>query len=50
MDEGGHMILEDCKEEGGSSMLLLTIVLSLQLSHFVNTNASLPLVGNHIQA
>ncbi len=27
-------------------MLLLTIVLLFQLSHFVDTNTSLPLVGN----
>jgi hypothetical protein len=42
--------LEDYKEGGGANMLLLTIVLSLQLSHFVDTNVSLPLVSNHVQA
>jgi hypothetical protein len=31
-------------------MLLLTIVLLFQLSCFVDMNASLPLVGNHVQA
>jgi hypothetical protein len=30
-------------------MLLLTIVLSFQLFHFVNMNASFPLVGNHVR-
>ncbi len=40
---------EDCKG-GRNSMLLLTIVLLLQLSNFVDTNAFLPLVDNHVQA
>jgi hypothetical protein len=42
--------LEDCKEGGGGNMLLFTIVLSFQLSHFIDINVSLPLVGNHVQA
>jgi len=44
------LILEDCKGGGRGNMLLLTIVLSFQLSHFVDTNISLPLVGNHVRA
>jgi len=31
-------------------MLLLTIVLSIPLSHFVDTNTSFPLASNHIWA
>jgi hypothetical protein len=38
------LILKDCKGGGGGNMLLLTIVLLFQLSHFVDTNISLPLV------
>jgi hypothetical protein len=46
------LILEDCKGGGGGggNMLLLTILLSLQLSHFVDMNTSFPLVVNHVQA
>jgi len=43
------LLLEDCEGVGGS-MLLLTVVLSLQLAHSVDTNAYLPLAGNHIRA
>jgi hypothetical protein len=42
------LVLEDYKGVGGN-MLLFTIILSLQLSHSIDTNASLPLVGNHAQ-
>jgi hypothetical protein len=44
------LILENYKGEGGgNNMLLFTIVLLFQLSHYVDTNASLPLVDNHVQ-